>query len=97
MPTPRSAYVLLRGDFLVKGEKVERAVPSLFPPLPEPAAYDREGRKFGRGSAKNLARKSALALLFLALDLAIVRAAAFVAVALKGFAITRGGQHFLPG
>ena len=30
----------------------------LFPPLGEPAA--REGRKFGRGSAKNLARKSAL-------------------------------------
>ena len=32
----------------------------LFPPLPEPAAYDRDGRKFGRGSAKNLARKTAL-------------------------------------
>ena len=32
----------------------------LFPPVPEPAAYDRAGRKFGRGSAKNLARKSAL-------------------------------------
>ena len=32
----------------------------LFPPLAEPAAYDREGRKFGRGSAKNLARKAAL-------------------------------------
>jgi methylenetetrahydrofolate--tRNA-(uracil-5-)-methyltransferase len=32
----------------------------LFPPVPEPAAYDRGGRKFGRGSAKNLARKSAL-------------------------------------
>jgi methylenetetrahydrofolate--tRNA-(uracil-5-)-methyltransferase len=32
----------------------------LFPPLAEPTAYDREGRKFGRGSAKNLARKSAL-------------------------------------
>ena len=32
----------------------------LFPPLPEPAAYDRAGRKFGRGSAQNLARKSAL-------------------------------------
>ncbi|MBI2717000.1 MAG: methylenetetrahydrofolate--tRNA-(uracil(54)-C(5))-methyltransferase (FADH(2)-oxidizing) TrmFO [Rhizobiales bacterium] len=32
----------------------------LFPPVPEPAAYDRDGRKFGRGSAKNLARKSAL-------------------------------------
>jgi methylenetetrahydrofolate--tRNA-(uracil-5-)-methyltransferase len=32
----------------------------LFPPLPEPTAYDRGGRKFGRGSAKNLARKTAL-------------------------------------
>jgi methylenetetrahydrofolate--tRNA-(uracil-5-)-methyltransferase len=30
----------------------------LFPPIAEPAA--REGRKLGRGSAKNLARKSAL-------------------------------------
>jgi len=30
----------------------------LFPPIAEPAA--REGRKFGRGSAKNLARKNAL-------------------------------------
>jgi methylenetetrahydrofolate--tRNA-(uracil-5-)-methyltransferase len=32
----------------------------LFPPLAEPASYDRGGRQFGRGSAKNLARKSAL-------------------------------------
>jgi methylenetetrahydrofolate--tRNA-(uracil-5-)-methyltransferase len=32
----------------------------LFPPLAENPPYDREGRKFGRGSAKNLARKSAL-------------------------------------
>jgi methylenetetrahydrofolate--tRNA-(uracil-5-)-methyltransferase len=32
----------------------------LFPPLEETPTYDREGRKFGRGSAKNLARKSAL-------------------------------------
>jgi methylenetetrahydrofolate--tRNA-(uracil-5-)-methyltransferase len=32
----------------------------LFPPLGETPAYDRDGRKFGRGSAKNLARKSAL-------------------------------------
>jgi len=31
----------------------------LFPPLAEPT-YDHNGRKFGRGSAKNLARKSAL-------------------------------------
>lgn len=32
----------------------------LFPPLMEPIAFDKEGRKYGRGSAKNLARKSAL-------------------------------------
>ena len=33
----------------------------LFPPLVTPAPYDRDdARKFGRGSAKNLARKSAL-------------------------------------
>ena len=32
----------------------------LFPPLGETPANDAQGRKFGRGSAKNLARKSAL-------------------------------------
>ncbi len=32
----------------------------LFPPLTKTPAYDRDGRKFGRGSAKNLARKAAL-------------------------------------
>jgi methylenetetrahydrofolate--tRNA-(uracil-5-)-methyltransferase len=32
----------------------------LFPPLTEAVSFDKEGRKFGRGSAKNLARKSAL-------------------------------------
>jgi methylenetetrahydrofolate--tRNA-(uracil-5-)-methyltransferase len=32
----------------------------LFPPLNETVTFDKEGRKFGRGSAKNLARKSAL-------------------------------------
>ncbi len=33
----------------------------LFPPMAEPASFDRDdARKFGRGSAKNLARKSAL-------------------------------------
>ncbi len=32
----------------------------LFPPLAETVTFDREGRKYGRGSAKNLARKSAL-------------------------------------
>jgi methylenetetrahydrofolate--tRNA-(uracil-5-)-methyltransferase len=32
----------------------------LFPPITEQVAYDKDGRKFGRGSAKNLARKGAL-------------------------------------
>jgi methylenetetrahydrofolate--tRNA-(uracil-5-)-methyltransferase len=32
----------------------------LFPPMAESVAFDRDGRKFGRGSAKNLARKAAL-------------------------------------
>jgi len=32
----------------------------LFPPLNEAVAFDKTGRKFGRGSAKNLARKSAI-------------------------------------
>ena len=32
----------------------------LFPPLAEPAAFDKDGRKFGRGSAKNLAKKTAM-------------------------------------
>jgi methylenetetrahydrofolate--tRNA-(uracil-5-)-methyltransferase len=32
----------------------------LFPPFTEKVAYDKEGRKYGRGSAKNLARKTAM-------------------------------------
>jgi len=32
----------------------------LFPPLAETVTFDLDGRKFGRGSAKNLARKAAL-------------------------------------
>jgi methylenetetrahydrofolate--tRNA-(uracil-5-)-methyltransferase len=32
----------------------------LFPPLIDAVSFDKDGRKFGRGSAKNLARKSAL-------------------------------------
>ena len=32
----------------------------LFPPLAETVTFDKDGRKFGRGSAKNLARKSAI-------------------------------------
>jgi methylenetetrahydrofolate--tRNA-(uracil-5-)-methyltransferase len=38
----------------------------LFPPLNEMVAFDAQGRKFGRGSAKNLARKSALSMRALA-------------------------------
>jgi hypothetical protein len=43
MPEPRPAHVLLRGDFQKKGEKVDRAVPSVFPPLPEGAPNNRLG------------------------------------------------------
>ncbi|MDO9413729.1 MAG: methylenetetrahydrofolate--tRNA-(uracil(54)-C(5))-methyltransferase (FADH(2)-oxidizing) TrmFO [Pseudolabrys sp.] len=32
----------------------------LFPPLTEAAAYDKDGRKHGRGSAKNMAKKTAM-------------------------------------
>ena len=32
----------------------------LFPPLVEPAAFDKDGRKYGRGSAKNMAKKTAM-------------------------------------
>jgi hypothetical protein len=43
MPQPRPAHVLLRGDFQKKGEKVDRAVPSVFPPLPTGAPNNRLG------------------------------------------------------
>lgn len=43
MSEPRPAYVLLRGDFLKKGEKVSRGVPSVFPPLPAGAPNNRLG------------------------------------------------------
>ncbi len=33
MPKPRDSFVLIRGDFLQKGEKVTRGVPAVFPPL----------------------------------------------------------------
>ena len=42
----------------------------LFPPLTEPAAFDKDGRKHGRGSAKNLAKKTAMSQRALA-DLAL--------------------------
>jgi methylenetetrahydrofolate--tRNA-(uracil-5-)-methyltransferase len=48
----------------------------LFPPLQETIVFDKGGRKFGRGSAKNLARKAALSARALAdLDRWIGRAA----------------------
>ncbi len=33
MPKARDSYILIRGDFLQKGEKVGRGVPAVFPPL----------------------------------------------------------------
>ena len=43
MPEPRPAHVLIRGDFLKKGERVDRAVPSIFPPLPDSKLNNRLG------------------------------------------------------
>jgi len=43
MPEPRPAFVLLRGDFLKKGEKVDRAIPAIFPPLPDGEPNNRLG------------------------------------------------------
>jgi hypothetical protein len=43
MAEPRAAHVLLRGDFLQKGEHVHRAVPAFLPPLPAGAPNDRLG------------------------------------------------------
>lgn len=39
MPKPRDTHVLLRGDFLQKGEKVSRGVPAIFPPLKRPSHW----------------------------------------------------------
>lgn len=36
MPKPRDSFVLHRGDFLQKGEKVSRGVPAIFPQLKKP-------------------------------------------------------------
>jgi hypothetical protein len=43
METPRPADVLIRGDFLHRGEKVERSVPAAFGPLPTDAPNNRLG------------------------------------------------------
>jgi Protein of unknown function (DUF1553)/Protein of unknown function (DUF1549)/Planctomycete cytochrome C len=40
---PRPAFVLLRGDFTKKGDKVERGVPAIFPPVPTDAPNNRLG------------------------------------------------------
>jgi mono/diheme cytochrome c family protein len=39
----REAYMLVRGEYDKKGEKVERAVPAVLPPLPKDVANDRLG------------------------------------------------------
>ena len=41
MPQRRQAYILLRGDFLQKGDKVEPDVPAALPPLPKDAPRNR--------------------------------------------------------
>ncbi|MBM3997848.1 MAG: DUF1553 domain-containing protein, partial [Planctomycetes bacterium] len=43
MPNPRPAFVLIRGDFLTKGEKVDRGVPSAFGPMPKDVPLNRLG------------------------------------------------------
>lgn len=43
MKEPRPAHVLIRGDFLQKGEKVDRGTPAVFPPLPKDAPNNRLG------------------------------------------------------
>jgi hypothetical protein len=43
LPEPRPAYVLIRGDFQHKGDKVERGVPAAFPPLPVNTPNNRLG------------------------------------------------------
>ncbi len=43
MTKPRPAHVLIRGDFLQKGERVERDVPAIFGPLPKDAPANRLG------------------------------------------------------
>ncbi len=40
---PRETFVLMRGDFRVRGEKVEPGVPASLPPLPEGAPANRLG------------------------------------------------------
>ena len=43
LPEPRPAYVLRRGAYDAPGERVERGVPAIFPPLPKDAPNNRLG------------------------------------------------------
>src|SRR5205807_36662 len=43
MTEPRPAYLLIRGDFMQRGEKVSPAIPTIFPPLPPGAPNNRLG------------------------------------------------------
>ena len=43
MAIPRHAHVLIRGDFLQKGERVERGVPAVLSPLPKDGPKNRLG------------------------------------------------------
>lgn len=43
LPQPREAFVLIRGAYDKKGEKVERGVPSILPPMPEGVPNNRLG------------------------------------------------------
>ncbi|MBI2806153.1 MAG: DUF1553 domain-containing protein [Planctomycetes bacterium] len=43
MPTPRPAFILLRGEYDKKGKQVGRAVPAAFPPVPNGEPNNRLG------------------------------------------------------
>jgi hypothetical protein len=43
LPTPRDAFLLRRGEYDKPGEKVNRGIPSVLPPLPDDAPVNRLG------------------------------------------------------
>jgi hypothetical protein len=43
LPQPRETFVLIRGQYNKRGEKVQPGVPAIFPPLPEGAPANRLG------------------------------------------------------
>ncbi|MGE3806749.1 MAG: PSD1 and planctomycete cytochrome C domain-containing protein [Gemmataceae bacterium] len=43
LPNPRETHLLIRGQYDKKGDKVERNVPEVFPPLPKEAPVNRLG------------------------------------------------------